>query len=193
MARETFTDYYEILQVSPTADREMIERAYRLLAKRYHPDNAKTGDASKFDMLVEAYRVLSDREKRAVYDEEHKAANGDQNSSRFNGLKPRDTEAERRIHEAILSVLYLARRRNVTKAGVGIGHLERLFNLPENEMEFHIWYLKEKGWIQREETGGFAITVDGIDAVIERNMMLREDRLLIPAMDITSDSEEVKH
>ncbi len=193
MGKDSFTDYYEILQVSPTADREMIERAYRLLAKRYHPDNAKTGDATKFDILVEAYRVLSDPEKRTAYDDHHKTANDRQNSVFSNVPQSNDPEAERRIREAILSVLYLARRRNVMKAGVGIGHLERLFGLPEKEMEFHIWYLKEKGWIQREETGGFAITVDGIDAVIEKNMILREDRLLIHALDLSSDSDEVKH
>lgn len=193
MGKDTFNDYYEILQVSPTADREMIERAYRLLAKRYHPDNARTGNAAKFDTLVEAYRVLSDQEKRTAYDDHHKAFSARENSLLFNVPKQRDPEAERRIHEAILSVLYLARRRNVEKAGVGIGHLERLFGLPEKEMEFHIWYLKEKGWIQREETGGFAITVEGVDAVIEKNMMLREDRLLIHATDASSDSEEVKH
>jgi curved DNA-binding protein len=193
MEKDTFTDYYEILQVSPTADREMIERAYRLLAKRYHPDNAKTGDAAKFDILVEAYRVFSDTEKRTAYDDRHKTANGRQNDVLFNVPQSRDPDAERRIREAILSVLYLARRRNVMKAGVGIGHLERLFGLPEKEMEFHIWYLKEKGWIQREDTGGFAITVDGIDAVIEKNMILREDRLLIHALDVSPDSDEVKH
>jgi curved DNA-binding protein len=39
-----FMDYYEILQVSPNADQTTIERVYRLLAKKYHPDNAEEGD-----------------------------------------------------------------------------------------------------------------------------------------------------
>ena len=64
------------------------------------------------------------------------------------------------------------------KPGVGSFSLEKLLGLPEKELEFHLWYLKEKGWIQRAETGGFAITVDGVDAVIERNLFLRKDRLL---------------
>ena len=41
-------DYYELLQVSPTADPETIHRVYRLLAQRFHPDNSETGNASRF-------------------------------------------------------------------------------------------------------------------------------------------------
>ena len=62
MGHPTATDYYEILQLSPKADQETIERVYRLLAKRYHPDNKHTGDDHKFNLLTEAYRALSDPE-----------------------------------------------------------------------------------------------------------------------------------
>ncbi len=64
------------------------------------------------------------------------------------------------------------------KPGVGIIHLEELLGLPEKEMEFHIWYLKEKGWIQRDETGGFAITANGVDEIIEDDLLLKKDHLL---------------
>ena len=50
MGKEVYVDYYEVLQVSTKADQKMIERAFRLLAKRYHPDNRHTGDAGKFDI-----------------------------------------------------------------------------------------------------------------------------------------------
>ena len=56
MGKEASANYYEILQVSPSADQETIERVYRLLAKRYHPDNLSTGDTNKFDILTKAYR-----------------------------------------------------------------------------------------------------------------------------------------
>ena len=49
MEKETPADYYKILQVDSKADQEMIERAYRLLAKRYHPDNLETGDVKQFE------------------------------------------------------------------------------------------------------------------------------------------------
>ena len=47
MEQHSFIDYYEDLQVSPNADQETIERVYRLLAKRYHPDNHLTGAPRK--------------------------------------------------------------------------------------------------------------------------------------------------
>ena len=63
-------DYYEVLGVPKTADDSRIKRAYRKLAKKYHPDvNANNKAAEeKFKEVQEAYEVLSDQEKRKVYD-----------------------------------------------------------------------------------------------------------------------------
>jgi molecular chaperone DnaJ len=59
-------DYYKILGVPPDASDEEIRKAYYKLAHKYHPD--KGGDEKKFKEINEAYRVLSDKEKRAQYD-----------------------------------------------------------------------------------------------------------------------------
>jgi len=191
MRKETSVDYYEILQVSPSADQEIIERAFRLLAKRYHPDNKHTGDAAKFDTLMEAYRVLSVSEKRAVYDDTYKAPDdAHQNSILFNASQTRDPGEERKIHQVILLIVYTARRRDVMKPGVGAIELEKLAGLPEKELEFHIWYLKEKGWIQRLDTGEFAITAKGVDAIMQNNPMLRKDRLLPSANELSKASSD---
>ena len=193
MRKETSVDYYEILQVSPTADQEMIERAFRLLAKRYHPDNKYTGDAAKFDTLMEAYRVLSISEKRAVYDDTYKykaADDADQNNILFNVPQSREPGEERKIHQVILFIVYNARRRDVMKPGVGAVELETLVGLPEKELEFHIWYLKEKGWIQRLDTGEFAITASGVDTIMQNNPILRRDRLLPSANQLSKASPE---
>lgn len=67
----TTRDYYEILSVERTADAEEIKRAYRRLAMKYHPDR-NPGDAeaeAKFKECAEAYEVLSDAQKRQVYDQ----------------------------------------------------------------------------------------------------------------------------
>ena len=53
MDQISFVDYYEDLQISPNADLETIERVYRLLAKRYHPDNQATGSIEKFGRLFQ--------------------------------------------------------------------------------------------------------------------------------------------
>jgi len=65
-----FVDFYELLQISPNAEPETIQRVYRMLAARYHPDNPHTGDTEMFVRLNEAYDILSEPRLRAAYDAE---------------------------------------------------------------------------------------------------------------------------
>src|SRR5438552_5767538 len=62
-------DYYEVLGVGRDAGEDDIRRAFRRLARQYHPDVSKDEEAHvRFKEINEAYEVLSDREKRQVYD-----------------------------------------------------------------------------------------------------------------------------
>src|ERR1051325_10709230 len=66
-----YKDYYKILGVSKTASEDEIRKAFRKLARQYHPDVAgnKAGAEDKFKEINEAYEVLSDPEKRRKYDQ----------------------------------------------------------------------------------------------------------------------------
>src|ERR1044071_6129942 len=71
MATTTKKDYYELLGVKKSASAEDIRKAYRKLARKYHPD-INPGDKSaeeKFKEISVAYEVLSDADKRKLYDE----------------------------------------------------------------------------------------------------------------------------
>src|SRR5687767_12544355 len=149
-------DHYETLQVSPRADRETIERVFRHLAKRYHPDNKDSGNTDTFTRIVEAYHVLTDPEQRARYDltyEQVKAAQWrifDQETTRS------EIAADARIRDAILALLYVARRNDNANPAIGAVEFERTLGCPESLMAFHLWYLREQGLIKRNESGGFA-------------------------------------
>ena len=181
-AGSTFYDYYEALQLSPNADSDTIDRVYRILAKRYHPDNQDTGNAEIFGLIADAHRVLSNPEQRAAYDVRY-----DENQASllkiFDEASASDSFlGDQRIFEGVLSLLYISRRRDVARGGMGIIQLERLLGCPAHHLEFHIWYLLEKGWIGRLDSGQLSITADGVDRVIAQdNLSLRRDRLLAEA------------
>ncbi len=75
----------------------------------------------------------------------------------------------------------------------GLGEMEvaRLMRIPIHLIEFHIWYLKEKGWIQRLENGMYAITALGVDQAEKSRLRLNPDRLL-PAHGSNPENEQPK-
>ena len=198
MGDTDFFDHYEILQLDPNADADTIERVYRLLAKRYHPDNADSGDEDAFRQVHEAYEVLIDPEARAKYD----VAYDDQRSLRWRIFQQSAAmggqEEDRRIFRGVLSLLYAARRKDPRSGGLGSVDLERMLGVPREHLEFPSWYLKKKGWIEVLDSGQFAITVEGIDTIQAEHMAVPDDRLLeegqpIPAGDPQSAPGPAAH
>lgn len=87
-------DWYRILQITELASGEEVKAAYRKLAKKYHPD-AHPGDKeceSRFQEISEAYSILSDPEKRRVYDEKR--------NQTLKGQRSRKTSAKNQMPDA---------------------------------------------------------------------------------------------
>jgi curved DNA-binding protein len=190
MNNDHFSDYYEDLQISPNADSETIERVFRLLAKRYHPDNKDTGNAEGFNRIFSAYKVLADAEKRASYDVRYEGLQAKKWKTPERASASKSFEYDELLRKRILSVLYIERRNNALGAGLGLWRIEQLTDQPEKVLEFHVWYMKEKGWIQRTDTGGYAITAAGVDVVEEGAIIFSDDRLL-PAPDRAASQTNV--
>jgi curved DNA-binding protein len=189
VAQRPFVDYYEVLQLSPRATADMIERVYRFLAKRYHPDNLSTGDSEKFGAVRDAYETLSDPERRAAYDVKYDEVQ-DVQWKLFDQKSAADgQEEDRRIIHAILSLLYIERRRNPERGGLGPIVLERTLGVPDVHLQFPLWYMKQRAWIEILPSGQWGITVAGIDKVAERPLAVRDDRLLPASTVIQDDSD----
>ena len=178
MSENGFIDYYELLQLSSNADTDTIERVFRHLAKKLHPDNKESGDTDRFLLIVEAHRTLSDPESRAGYDVKYqdywnrkwKLASEASNGTVFGD--------DREIRESLLSLLYVQRRRNMKKPGLGDYEMAHLLCQPLELVEFHLWYLKAKGWVERLDTGQLAISALGVDEVEQGRLRLRTDNML---------------
>ena len=175
---QPFVDHYEVLQLSPRAGEETVERVFRLLAKRYHPDNPSTGDGDRFNMVHAAYEVLSDPERRAAYDVVYDEVRTLQWKIYDQRSAADGREEDRRTLHAVLSLLYVERRRDPDSGGMGILTLERVLGVPEHHLRFPLWYMRQHGWVEVLDTGQLAITVEGIDKLIDRRLALPEDRLL---------------
>ena len=108
---ETKRDYYEVLGVSKTATEAELKKAYRQLAKKYHPD-INPGDKeaeAKFKEASEAYAVLSDPEKRRQYDQfGHAAFEQGGGTGGFGGFGGFDLAATWAIFLAIFLAICLA-------------------------------------------------------------------------------------
>src|ERR1039458_7149748 len=156
------TDYYEVLQLSRNAHPETIQRVFRILAGRYHPDNMETGNPDLFREVVEAARVLTDPQLRAGYD----ARLGIQSQNRFKIFETwkstRGVEAEKRKRNGILALLYGRRLTDSQQPSLGVSDFEDMLGCPREHLEFSLWFLRESKWIKRSDNNRFEITYQGV-------------------------------
>lgn len=74
---------------------------------------------------------------------------------------------DRRLFHGVLSLLYVARRQDVRNPGVGTAYLAKTLGCPHSQLEFPVWYLKQRKWIEVLENGQLAITADGVDKLAD--------------------------
>ena len=183
-------DAYETLQLSPKAHPVMVTRAFRILAAMYHPDNEHTGNRTVFESVVEAYRLLSDPVRRAAYDRERitppqpDLPTGGPEKSR------RRPDSERRLRNLILTTLYHTRRNSLGTPGLSLWVLTELTDSTLDEVQFSVWYLRGKKFLENDGDDGVAISVAGVDHV-EANESLLTDLLSLPERSEVPAREEL--
>lgn len=167
-------NYYELLELSQNANHETIERMFRYLAAKWHPDAG--GDKERFSLLVTAFETLKDPASRTAYDISLK-----QQQEKDSNLVAHASQAgpDTVDRHKLLCLFYAARRQGGKRPSLGTVTVESMMNCPAEVLEFHLWYFREKGWIQRADNGGFVITAEGVDQVESGEVALATRHLRI--------------
>ena len=110
------------------------------------------------------------RSTRSTWNRKWKLVSESGDSASFNG--------DREMRERMLSLFYVQRRRNMALPGIGEYQIARLLRTPLELVEFHLWYLRAKGWVERLDSGMLAISAAGVDQVEQGQLKLGHERLL---------------
>lgn len=156
-------DYHELLRAGMDGDLDHsgLDRLYRSLAARYHPDKGDSGNSETFLRIAQAYQILSASQVQ-VESGLTKPAQGFAWQERLRNLK--DKKA------AILGLLCDRRISDYRNATVSESELESLTGLTSNEVGFILWYLREKGAVTLiGHSSDHAISAAGID-ILERTI-----------------------
>lgn len=161
-------DHYETLQINRNATALVVTKVYRLLAALYHPDNKDTGDAEMFRQLAEAHAVLADPVRRTAYDRERFGASldaaGRSGATVDGGVTEVLYRDEWELRQLVLLALYTTRRSRPNNPAVPLMVLLELFGCSIDEVQFTLWYLRGKKFVETLDDG-VAITVNGVDHV----------------------------
>ncbi|MDB2687454.1 DnaJ domain-containing protein [Mariniblastus sp.] len=153
-------NYYEILELSANANQDTIERMFRYLATKHHPDSG--GDKEVFSTILKAFEVLRDSDARSAYDA---TLQQEKQENKVLVDHAREAGPDAAVRHQLLQLFYARRRQAVASPALGSMTIEKEMDLSEEMLNFHLWFFREKGWIKREEDGGLAITAAGVERV----------------------------
>jgi curved DNA-binding protein CbpA len=160
-----FQDHYVILGVEPGAESEAIQLAYQRLSQKYHPNTPETGNKEKFETINAAYEVLADPELRAEFDK-IKGVDQEKGPPKFSGeLFFAALRKGFALRTTLLCLFYDRRRTKPTKPALSMRHLEGMLNTTVEELDFALWYLKQRGYVANDDKSSLLITVEGMDYV----------------------------
>lgn len=149
-------DYHDVLRAGASGHFEKVEKLYRALAFRYHPDNGETGDSEVFLRMKEAFRILSPTQRHEPDITLSRPAGA------FCSHEMYREHRSRRL--AVLSTLYRRRADDCRNAAISADDLQTQTGIETDQMGFVLWYLLEKGAVT---VGGYssdyAISAAGID------------------------------
>lgn len=164
MPKDGNLDYYDLLQVSESAEPETVNRVYRLLAQRFHPDNQETGNEGRFREITEAYQVLSDPEKRARYDVNYQQRRKDRWRLVSAGPESEnDFEMEQVVRLTLLEALYTKRRVDPANPGIYRREIEQMLGRPREHLEFTIWFLAQKKYLTVDDNSRLLLSAEGAE------------------------------
>jgi curved DNA-binding protein CbpA len=147
-------DHHELLRAGMAGDTERMDRVYRTLAFRYHPDNGDSGDAEIFLRISETYRILSSSKPRP--EREIAKQDGTDWQAALSGLKGK--------RAAVLGLLCQRRIADYRNAFVSPSELETVTGIPPDELGFVLWYLREKGAVTGSDSSpDYSISARGVD------------------------------
>jgi curved DNA-binding protein len=156
-------NYYDLLQINPRAEIETIERVYRIMAARYHPDNQQTGNADRFRLLTDAYQLLRDPVKRREYDRQFEVNPAGPLPIFLGKEFTEGIDAEAKIRIGVLCLLYSKRRANPDYAALSLLDMENIMAFPRERLLFALWYLRAKRYVMQDDRSSFIISAEGVD------------------------------
>jgi curved DNA-binding protein CbpA len=163
MNKPSPVNYYDLLQINPKAEVETIERVYRILATRYHPDNQQSGDPARFRLLSEAYQILRDPVKRKEYDRQFEVNPAGPLPIFLGKEFTEGIDAESKIRVGVLCLLYSKRRANPDYAALSLLDMENIMSFPRERLLFALWYLRAKRYVLQDDRSSFIISAEGVD------------------------------
>lgn len=160
---ESAVNYYEVLQISRNADSDTVQRVYRILAARYHPDNVETGNLERFLAIKEAFEVLSHPDRRKKFDSHVEARTAQPLPIFLTREFSEGVNAESKIRLGILCLLYAKRRSNLDHPGLSLLDLEKLMAFPREHLLFAMWYLRSRKYVLQDDRSSMVITAEGVE------------------------------